>query len=249
MTCHARTGCRRCGASPPQLSSGPLGGVKLQWLKIVASRKIINLMKNLSYLLSILAFVSLLLSCNDDKIVNSNGMIPGLLPMRNGNNWNYRRTWLDLNKTAIDTFNISMTMYGPDTVGTFVGYGIKDFFWPFSISLLANETDGLYAIDDPSELPIPITPSPPPIAKRAILFPTQPGDTLRFKMLLTKTKAIGQSLTVPAGRFDNCVVYDFFEGDSLAAEAYVLPHVGVIRIWAIYGNQIQMNDLTSYSIE
>ena len=26
MTRHARTGYRRCGASPPQLSSGPLGG-------------------------------------------------------------------------------------------------------------------------------------------------------------------------------------------------------------------------------
>ena len=26
MTRHARTGFRRCGASPPQLSSGPLGG-------------------------------------------------------------------------------------------------------------------------------------------------------------------------------------------------------------------------------
>ena len=30
MTCHARTGYRRCGASPPQLSSGPLGRTRSQ---------------------------------------------------------------------------------------------------------------------------------------------------------------------------------------------------------------------------
>src|SRR5208283_889869 len=111
-------------------------------------------------LVFITIIICTLLSCNKDEIVNSNGAMFGLLPLRSGNSWNYRRIWLDTNQTAIDTFNIAMTMYGPDTVGTFIGYGIQNFFWPFSISLFTNESDGLYAIDNPGDLP---NPSPPPI--------------------------------------------------------------------------------------
>ena len=166
--------------------------------------------------------------------------------MANNNTWNYRRIWLDSNSVAKDTFSITTKMYGPDTVGTFVGYGIDNFFWPYMISLFANFNDGVYTIDNPAYL---IAPPPPPKLEKAISYPTRLGDTLTSKGLLVRTKSMNESVSVPAGKFGDCIVYDFYDKGSLVAEAYISPNRGVIRMWARYGTQQQMNELTSYVLK
>ena len=199
----------------------------------------------------ILAIITVLLSmfaaCKKDQIVNSNISSQEILPLATGNSWNYYGTWVDSKGTIINTLSINMTTFGPDTVGSFVGYGIRDFFWPFVASILTNRSDGVYAVDNPSYLPIP---HPPPNVVRVLPFPTSPGDTVTCvglsQGIMIRTKALSQTISVPSGTFSNCVVYDFFENDSLMAEAYLSPGVGVTRMWLNSGSIKQIYVLTGY---
>jgi len=172
-----------------------------------------------------------------------------IMPMAPGDTWNYGSAWFDSTGVVTYSFTVEMSTYGPDTVGSFIGYGFYNFLlWPLSI-LFENEPDGVYSTNDPSAELIGTGPSSPqPIEiDKALSYPTYPGDTLTYRGYLIRTQSINEMMTVPAGSF-KCIHYDAYSADVLSYQLWLSPNVGMVRVWRKLGPQVRVDSLQTYQL-
>jgi len=181
------------------------------------------------------------MTCENSNPVNSSTTQP-ILPLANGNTWNYGRTFVRADSSVSDTTFITMTASGPDTIEAFIGYRITNLVvLPIGAVLLANHPDGIYAKDDPSSYP---QPSPITPVLKFLKYPTTVGDTLTYKNLLIRTKNTFEAVTATAGTF-SCYHYEVLD-DSLVAEVWLSPGVGLVRSWIQIGSSKRFEDLRSF---
>lgn len=199
-------------------------------------------------------FIAGVLSFSCDSELTSPTAGSQILPLAIGNKWNYQSYWVNNHIIVSDTFFTQMSITSLDTVKSYIGYRLRNFlFWDWRSTYCSNKSDGLHIAIDPDEnAPIPPPPPPPPrplIIGKGLSSPTYVGDSWNFDTYQIRTAKLNQSISVPAGVF-NCINYEIFEADTLIAELWVTPAIGIIKGLQKYASgEIKVNMLISYEVD
>lgn len=170
------------------------------------------------------------------------------LPLEEGNMWESQRLTLDASGFVTDSSTIVMSVASRDTFGTEVGYRLNNFLfftivYPPVAVLWTNKSDGVYDI-----LGDPLAPSSPPDVRRALPFPTFPGDSLVYAGLTISTYSLDELTTVITGSFA-CIRYDVSSGGSLVGQIFIAPNLGIVKAWQQqFGNSRVVDELRSFVV-
>ncbi len=211
-------------------------------------------MKNLILFASILSVI--IFSCDITKPETN---INKILPLVVGNAWNYKSleyTYdsVDSNLTIIDSSFIQMVVVKVDTLDSFYGYFIDNFFinlgWEIYF-IFNNKKDGLYVAQKKTGIsPRPgstIQPISPKIV-RLLSYPTYVGDTLTYDSdLLIKTTSLNDNIVISNNSF-NCIVYEALSNGKLLGKFWMHPNIGLIKSWQLYGKHNVEHKLVYYNL-
>jgi len=185
----------------------------------------------------------ILSSCKKENITEPNLGTSVILPLASGNTWKYQRNFIDTLGNTVGNDTVTMTILGPDTIGSTYGYSIingnfiYNLIQPFG---LINRQDGLYAA----------TVYPPPTYTKALPFPTIAGDEVVYDNYQVKTKSLQRIVSVPAGTF-TCVEYEvshYYYHYIVCPEMCCSPNVGIIKLSERIGYLTYEYNLISYTI-
>ncbi|HVN48801.1 MAG TPA: hypothetical protein VMU30_08275 [Bacteroidota bacterium] len=177
--------------------------------------------KYFHFLVLVLLFT--ITSCKKENTTQpvSGSLSKVILPLAAGNSWTYQGQYVDTsgNVGLIDT--VTMTTYGPDTIGGFAyGYWIQNSILGFI------KYDGLYAQSE----------FEPSISNRALSFPTFIGDTVIYNYWLVKTRMVDTMISVQAGTFA-CIEYDVYitSNPIIFAKMFWSPNIGLVKLLPFKG--------------
>jgi len=190
-------------------------------------------MKN-SLLLLLLGFF-IFASCKKDDSEHgvTNGEKKSIIPLAQGNEWNYR----DINFLSDDTTYFSLSISGDTMIGSEHWY--KEFYNDSSNYIFAmNKDDGHHFYTNGND-------------NLVFKYPANAGDQFISNDSFDTTIVLNTAtmITVPAGQF-SCYEYKSLSGNSGYTLLYVSAEVGIIKIIDYYnGNISYEEELVSYHLE
>jgi len=168
----------------------------------------------------------------------SNGGGPSsLVPLEDGKTWTYRST----NNFNDTSENITVEANGTGSVTVTVSEGV--------VTYTVEENDNQ----------LTVYPSREPEEEVPFKFPANSGDTYTFQSgspdgELHTVEVSRESVTVPAGSFDDCLVYRIYRGSELDQSdeprvLYFKPGVGLIQVNEQSRPDAEGNRVTRQKIE
>lgn len=205
-------------------------------------------MKELSYFIWTLVIL-FAYSCD----VNESNYSSDILPIKEGNSWDYqlieyKYNELDSNIVYLDTSIVHMKVVKVDTLGSFAGHYIENYLvylgWDVSAVVFANKEDGLYIARRFGFF----YPPPPPKIEKALSYPTFVGDTTHFDYYIIRTSSLDDIMNVSPGIY-KCIVYEVFSENVLVGKLWMVPNVGIVKYWQLYGVVNLNYELISFQIK
>jgi hypothetical protein len=179
------------------------------------------------WLLALGACLACLLGCGNDDPVVPPGTPPPLLPLAVGNRWLYVDSMITSAGTA--THADTVVVLGLRSAGATTWYELRSSFNPsIAASEFATSNDSIFSLQY-TEAPGGMAPVisleylPPPAAGSLVYTSVFDGDALFQKSVA----ALHETVTVPAGSFADCAVYEY----QIYPEHYreiVKPGLGVL---------------------
>ena len=173
-------------------------------------------------------------SCKKDtpeKAVSSGGGEESIIPLAQGNVWNYRNIFIP----SDDTSYFSLSISGDITIGSEHWY--KEFYNDTDYIFVINKADGHHFYSDGDDDLI-------------FKYPASTGDQYISNGSSDTTLVLntGTMISVPAGQF-SCYEYKKWSGNSGYTLLYVSSDVGWVKIVDyINGNIISVEELMSYDL-
>ena len=194
----------------------------------------------------IIVQIVLLICCNNPE--NSIPQEGVLIPLSEGNHWDYRKTSSRLEVLSPEADTVNMKVVQSDTMDGFAGYYVENLiigpviFGPADL-ILANRSDGLYS----ALRSLDFYPPPAPTVERALAYPTDVDERIEYSSYQIVTKSLSEPISVPAGDYD-CLWYEVYGDTTLLGEIWVKPDIGIIRSWIQFGIKKYYHDLIEYEI-
>lgn len=165
-----------------------------------------------------------------------NGQAEVLAPLTVGNYWKYVNDKGELSVSKI----VKSEMFQGHSWYLLEDFG--DMFW------IRNGEDGQYELKD--QVNIETIPLDEPINE--VLQFKYPIDGFEnyftdYDRIMAKT--LYDSIEVPAGTFDNIVVYTIVMSDKDYAKNWYAPGVGLIKLEMNFGGEIEIYELIEYEIQ
>lgn len=176
-----------------------------------------------------------------------------ILPINVGNSWDYRLIQykydeLDSSIIYLDTSLVHMNVIKADTLESFAGYYIENYIvylgWDVAAVVFANKEDGLYIARRFGFF----YPPPPPKIEKALSYPTFIGDSTQFDYYIIRTSSLDEIVNVSSGKY-KCIVYEVFSENVLVGKLWMLPNVGIVKYWQLFGVVNLNYELQSFQLK